>query len=103
MLHYKHIQHRHRHSQKFFRWSQSTFCLLISGCWRCNENGRPHNALPFLHNKENDPYHGNIPKNALRWQQGFFSHRIKVRDLLQWAVIVSLHYLPQLSSTVTCG
>jgi len=33
----------------------------------------------------------------------FFSHRVEVRDLLQSAVIVSLHYLPQISSTVTCG
>jgi len=58
---------------------------------------------PFYTTKENDPCYGNSPKNALRWQQGFFSHRIKVRDLLQTAVIVSLHYVPQMSSKVTCG
>jgi len=104
MLHYKHKQHRHRRSQKFFHWSaKSTFCLSIPGCWRYNANGRSHNALPFLHHNENDPCYGNSPKNALCWQQGFFPHRITVRDLLQSAVIVSLHYLPQMSSTVTCG
>ena len=26
----------------------STFCLSISGCWRCNANARSQNALPFL-------------------------------------------------------
>ena len=104
MLHYKRKQHRHRRSQKFFHWStKSTFCLPISGCWRYNSNGRSHNALPFLHHKENDPCYGNSPKNAFSWQQRFFSHRIKVRDLLQSEVIVSLHYLPQMSSTITYG
>ena len=85
MLHYIHKQHRHRRSQKFFHWSaKSTFCLTISGCWRYNANGCSHNALPFLHHKENDPCYGNSPKNALRWQQRFFSHRIKGRDLVSY-------------------
>jgi len=53
MLHYKHKQHRHRHSQKFFDWSaKSTFCLPISGCWQYNANGRSHNALPFYATKK---------------------------------------------------
>jgi len=37
-----------------------------------------------------------IPKHALLWQQYFFLHRIKLRDLLLSAVIVSLHYLLQM-------
>jgi len=43
-----------------------------------NANRRSHNALPLLHHKENDPRYCNSPKNALRWQQCFFSHRIKL-------------------------
>jgi len=43
-----------------------------------NANRRSHNALSLLHHKENDPRYGNSPKNALRWQQCFFSHRIKL-------------------------
>jgi len=98
MLHYKYKQHRHRRLQNFFYLSaKSTFCLPISGCWRCSSNGRSHKALPFLQHKENYPCYGNSPKNALRWQHGFFSHRIKVRNLLQSAVTVSLHYLPQIA------
>jgi len=98
MLHRKHKQHRHRRSKKVFHWSaKSTFCLPISGCWRYNVNGRSHKALPFLHHKENDPCYCNSPKNPLRWPQGFFSHRIKVHDILHSAVIVSLHYLPQIA------
>jgi len=31
-------------------------------CWRCNANGRSHNALSFLHYKENAPRYGNIHK-----------------------------------------
>jgi len=104
MWRYKHKQHRHRRSQKIFHWSaKSTFCLPISGCWQYNANGRSHKALPFLHHQENYPCYDNSPKNAFGWHQGFFSHCIKVRDLLQSAVIASLHYLPQMSSTVTCG
>jgi len=34
--------------------------------------------LPLLHHKENDPRYCNSPKNALRWQQCYFSHRIKL-------------------------
>jgi len=34
--------------------------------------------LPLLQHKENDPLYCNSPKNALRWQQSFFSHRIKL-------------------------
>jgi len=75
-------QHMHRRSPKFFHWSaKSTFCLPISICWWYNGNGSSHNALPFPHHKENDPCYGNSLKNVLRWQQGFFSHRVKVRPV----------------------
>jgi len=81
--------------------------LTSSGCWGCNPNGRSQNASPFQHHKENVPCYGNSPKNALRLQQCFFSHRIKLLGLLLSAVIVSLHYLLSchrcLCSTVTCG
>jgi len=30
--------------------------LSFSGCWRWNANGRPQNALLFLHHKENAPW-----------------------------------------------
>ena len=43
-----------------------------------NANRSSHNALPLLHHKENDPRYSNSPRNALRWQQCFFSHRIKL-------------------------
>jgi len=68
MLHYKHKQHRYR---------------------------RSHKALPFLHHKENDPCNGNSPKNALRWQQCFFPHRIKLRNL----TAISSHCLAALPAT----
>ena len=97
MLHYKHKQHRHRRSQKFFhRLAKSTFCLPISGCWRYNANGRSHNTLPFLHRKENDPAsYGNSSKNALRWQQSFFFTSYKST----WLTAISSHCLAALRAT----
>jgi len=34
----------------------STFCLSVSGCWRCNSNGRSQNTLLFLHHEANAPW-----------------------------------------------
>jgi len=42
--------------------SESTFCLSFSGCWLCNAGGRTHNALPFLHHKENARCYSNSCK-----------------------------------------
>jgi len=51
---------------------------------QCKSNGRSDNALPLLHHKENDPHvTATVPKNALRWQQCFFSHRIKLARQLK--------------------
>jgi len=79
-----------------------------------NANRRSHNPLPLLHHKQNGPRYGNSPKNALRWQQCFFSHRTKLVGsnisfqfsyrinisfhtvTLLSAVAASLHYLPQM-------
>ena len=76
--------------------AKSTFCLSCSGCWRYNADGRLHNVLPLLHHKKMTHVTVTIPKHALLWQQYFFLHRIKLRDLLLSAVIVSLHYLLQM-------
>jgi len=82
MLHYK--QKQHRRSQKFFHWSaKSTVRLLISGCWWYNANGRSHYALAFYTTKKMTHITA-TPKNLLHWQQGFFPHRIKGRDLVTY-------------------
>jgi len=39
--------------------AKSTFCLSLSGCWRCNANRRTQNASPFLHHKKNAQCYGN--------------------------------------------
>jgi len=41
---------------------------------------------------------GSSPKNVLRWLQCFLSHSIKLRGILLSTVIVSVHYLPQMSA-----
>jgi len=43
-----------------------------------------------------------VPKIRFVWTC-FFSHSMKIHDLLLSAVVVSLHYLAQMSLTVTCG
>ena len=47
----------------------ATKCCFLSFEWEKS------NFTTFLHHNENDPCYGNSPKNALCWQQGFFSHR----------------------------
>jgi len=47
-------------------------------------------------------YYGSSAKNTLRWQQGFFSHCIKVTSCYQQS-LSRCHYLPQMPSRVTCG
>jgi len=117
MLDYKHKQHRHGRPQTFFpRVGKVDIFLYISGCGRYNASRHSHNALPFLHHKENDPCYANSPKNACaslaavllftlyktRCQQYFFSVFTPYKcffphcDLLLSAVIVSLHYLAQM-------
>ena len=43
-----------------------------------------------------------VPKTRFAGSKVPFSHRIKVRNFLQSAVIVSLHYAIQMSSKITC-
>ena len=90
-------KHRHGRPQKFFQgWAKWTFCLSFSGCRRYNANGRSHNALPFLHHKENPPCYGNSPKNGLLWQQCFFSHRVN------YITANSSHCMATLPATDVC-
>jgi len=58
--------------------AKSTFGCPFQAADNTNANRRSHNALPLLHHKENDPRYCNSSKNALCWQQRFFSHRIKL-------------------------
>jgi len=63
----------------FFQGRQSRhFGCPFQAADDTNANWHSHNALSLLHHKENDPRYCNTPKNALRWQQCFFSHRIKL-------------------------
>ena len=79
MLDYKHKSHRHGRQQIFFQSRQSRhFGCTFQAVDDTNANRRSHNALPSLHHKENDPRYCNSPKNALRWQKCFFSHRMKL-------------------------
>ena len=53
--------------RNFSRGTTSTFCLLFSGCWRCNADGRLQNAVLFLHHKENSP-----------WKHALHSHLFEI-------------------------
>ena len=80
----------------------STLCLSFSDCWRCNANGRSHNALRFLHRIENcTMLRQQSQKYAICMQQCFFRscffpHNTKQRGLPPSAVTVLLHYLPKM-------
>ena len=79
MLDCKHKQHRHGRPQKFFQGRQSRhFGCPFQAADDTNANRRSHNALPLLHHKKMTHVNCNSPKNPLRWQQCFFSHRIKL-------------------------
>jgi len=83
-----------RARRKFSTDRPSRYRLLTMQCkWTFT-----YSALRCLHNKENDPrVTATVPKMRFVCRC-FFSHSMKVRDLLLSAVIVSLHYLPQMSS-----
>jgi len=58
---------------------------------------------PFYTTKKITNVTATVPKHVPRWQQCFFSHRIKLRGLLLSAVIVSLHHHGCLRSAVLRG
>jgi len=77
----------------------STFCLSVSGCWRCNSNGRSQNTLLFLHHEVNAPWkhalhlhifwnlfqvelHTNVPQRCT------FCYLLQI--LLNWRIIFQL-------------
>jgi len=79
MLDCKHKQHRLGRPQIFFQGRQSRhFRCPFQAADDTNANRLSHNALPLLQHNEVDPRYCNSPKNALRWQQCFFSHRTKL-------------------------
>ena len=47
--------------RNFSRGTKSTFCLLCSGCWRCNANRRLQNTVLFPHHTENSPRKARAP------------------------------------------
>jgi len=76
---------------KFFQsGTTSTFCLSFSGCWRCNANGHPQKALPYLNHTENALCYGSRLKNCVSlaamclFHSYFFSHSIN-QCFSKWA------------------
>jgi len=58
-----------------------------------------HKALyPFYIAKKMPYVTASVTKIAILWQECFFSHSIKLCDLLRSAVTVLLHYLPEISA-----
>jgi len=83
-------------------WQSRHFACLFQAADDTMQMGVHITLCPFYTAKKMTQHlTATVPKMRFVGSKVSFSHRIKVRDLLQSAVIVSLHYAPQMSSKVT--